>query len=251
MSSAAKGALKLSRIFSTSPCHSARERVAWSSTMPAEWQIRQSLLMAAASAPPGKVPSLLGKLTLTECKVTPPPATIDATGATGRASSARAGWVIHRAGVTIARRIRPTALTAPRAMAEMAMDFPPRCFRRSSHPELNALDHVAHEAAAVPVRLGRLDIALRIGTAHLQDQRSGWGCRDLGAPLAKTVGPLVAAQGGLLPTLSAVGRKFHLSHAAIAAERNPSDRHGRSGLDGRRVGDVGEKGARHQPADRH
>src|SRR3984893_5296257 len=205
MSSAAKGALKLSRIFSPSPFHSARERVAWSSTMPAECQIRQSLLMAAASAPPGKVPSLLGKLTLPECKVTPPPATIEGAGATGGASAARAGWVIHRAGVTIARRIRPTAVTAPRAiaLAEMAMDFPPRCFRRSSHPELNALDHVAHEAAAVPVRLGRLDLALRIGTAHLQGQRSGWGCRDLGAPLAKTVGALSPPQGGLIQPFSA------------------------------------------------
>ena len=35
---------------------------------------------------------------------------------------------------------------------------------------------------------------------------------------------LVAAQFGLLPTLSAVGRQFHLRHAAIAAERNSSDR---------------------------
>src|SRR5437016_7963229 len=155
MSSAAKGALKASRIFSTSACHAARDRLAWSSTMPAEWQIRQSLLMAAASAPPGKVLSLLGKLTLTECRVTPPPATTDGAGATGGASAARAGWVTHRAGATIATRIRPTAVTAPRAiaLAEVAMDFLPVVFRGSSDRELNALDHVAHEAAAVPVRL--------------------------------------------------------------------------------------------------
>src|SRR5271167_214861 len=113
----------------------------------------------------------------------------------------------------------------------MAMDLLPAVVRESGDRELNALDHVAHEAAAVPVRLGRLDLALRIGTAHLQGQRSGWGRRDLRTPLAKTVGALVATQGGPLPTLSAVGRKFDLSHAAIAAERNSSDRHGRSGLD--------------------
>src|ERR1700719_647890 len=101
----------------------------------------------------------------------------------------------------------------------------------SGDRELHTLDHVAHEAAAVPARLRRLELPLRIVAAHLQGQRSGWRRRYLRTPLAKAVGALVAAERGLLPTLSAVDRQLHLRHAAIAAERDPSDRHSRSGFD--------------------
>src|SRR4029077_9198578 len=148
MSSAAKGALKASRILSTSACQAARDRAAWSSTMPAEWQIRQSLLIASASAPPGKVLSLRGKWVLTECKVTPPPVTIEEAGVTAGVSAAKADSPAHRACAAIARRIRPTAIIGSRAiaLAEVAMDFPPYCFRRSSRLELNALDDIAHKA---------------------------------------------------------------------------------------------------------
>ena len=59
--------------------------------MPAEWQIKQLLLMGSAARPPGKMLSLRGKLALTECKVTPPPVTIEAAGAAGGVSAAGAG----------------------------------------------------------------------------------------------------------------------------------------------------------------
>ncbi|HEV3109373.1 MAG TPA: hypothetical protein VGY99_02680 [Candidatus Binataceae bacterium] len=57
--------------------------------MLAEWQIRQLLLIAPASGPPGKVRSLSGRLMLTECNVTPL-AEIEEGGATGEASAAEA-----------------------------------------------------------------------------------------------------------------------------------------------------------------
>jgi hypothetical protein len=50
----------------------------------------------------------------------------------------------------------------------MAKDFLPVAFHGSGYRELNAFDHVTHKATAIPVRLGWLDLTLRIGAAHLQ-----------------------------------------------------------------------------------
>src|SRR5439155_14847306 len=138
--------------------------------MPAEWQRRQASLIASATAPPGKVRSLAGRLMLTERSVTPPPVAIEGPGATGGASAAevacaevggaaRADRRAHPAGVASTRRITPTAETAPPAIAsaDLAVDVL-LSLPGSSDRELNALDHVAHEATRVPVRLGRLDL---------------------------------------------------------------------------------------------
>jgi hypothetical protein len=43
--------------------------------MPGEWQARQLLLIASASAPPGKLRSPFGRSTLTDCRVVPRAAT--------------------------------------------------------------------------------------------------------------------------------------------------------------------------------
>src|SRR6516164_1551218 len=99
---------------------------------------------------------------------------------------------------------------APRVieLVKIATDFLP-CRPRSGDFKLNGLDHVAHEATAVPVWLGRLDLTLRIDAAHLQAQHSGLRRRDLRTPLAKAVRALVAAQRGRLPVASAVGRQLY------------------------------------------
>src|SRR5260370_29031319 len=121
----------------------------------------------------------------------------------------------------------------------------PRCSLRSGDLEPKALDHVAHEAPAVPIRLGRLDLALRIGAAQLQAQRSRCRRRYLRALLAKAVAALVAPERGPLPALSAIDRQLHLRDAAIAAEGDASYRQSRSGLDGPGLRHVCQEGARH------
>jgi hypothetical protein len=54
--------------------------------MPAEWQTKQSLLIASAVPPPANVRWLSGKTTLTERSVTPPTETDDG------ADAGVAGW---------------------------------------------------------------------------------------------------------------------------------------------------------------
>ena len=43
----------------------------------------------------------------------------------------------------------------------------------SGDSQLHAFDHVAHEAAAVPVRLNRLRFAIGVGAARFQRERPG------------------------------------------------------------------------------
>ena len=62
-------------VLSTSLCHSARESFGWINTIPAEWQARQLVLIAAASLPPGNSRPGSGNSTSTDRSVVPPPET--------------------------------------------------------------------------------------------------------------------------------------------------------------------------------
>src|SRR5262249_38929483 len=121
----------------------------------------------------------------------------------------------------------------------------------SSDGELNALDHVAHEAATVPVRLRWLHFAVCIPASHLQLQCSGLRRPDLRSPLAKAVAALIRPQVGRLPAAPVGSGEVYERNTAVAAEGDTSDRHESAGFDDRCVRDVGEERARHEPADGH
>jgi hypothetical protein len=79
-------------------CRAARDKTGWFSTMPAEWQLRQLLLMASAAPPPGKLRSLVGRSRLTDCSVTPAAVATEGAGA-------GAAWLVSAAGAGTAAAV--------------------------------------------------------------------------------------------------------------------------------------------------
>src|SRR2546423_8391008 len=106
-------------MLSTLPCQAARDIAGCVSTIPAEWQDRQLLLIASAAAPPGNVRSLAGSSRLTECSVIPPAATEDGDDAAvpvlaSAAAAAGAGVLpLCRPGVPTENRTTPAPTTEP------------------------------------------------------------------------------------------------------------------------------------------
>src|ERR1700688_3784211 len=165
--------------------------------MPAEWQARQLLLIASALVPPGNMRAGSGNSTLTECSVTPPPVTVD--GAPGAPSAAKDGRTAAPTRLNRQAPARATRRESGRTKRNMVSPLFACLLAKSRDRELDALDPVAHEAGAIPIWLGRLDLALGIGAAHLQGHVSRLWNRYLRTPLAAAVFAGIAAQCCGLP----------------------------------------------------
>src|SRR5256885_7359989 len=110
-------------MLSTLACQAARDIAGCVSTIPAEWQERQLLLIASAAAPPGNVRSLARNSRLIECSVIPPAATEDGDDAAvpvlaSAAAAARAGGLpLGRPCVPPENRTTPATTPDTYAMA--------------------------------------------------------------------------------------------------------------------------------------
>src|SRR5712691_9880598 len=141
--------------------------------MSAEWQARQLLLTASEPGSFANMRSSAGRSTLTVFSDNLPSARAQ--------SGAR-------------------AMHATRAIGSMVRDM----LSSSGDDDGSLLDHIAHEAARVPIGFVGLRLARAVGAADHQHAISPVRRGEADLPLAEAVTPFVVTELRLLPALAAI-----------------------------------------------